>query len=202
MLIIGLTGGVASGKNFVASQFAKLKIPVFDADFEVHRLLAEDKIVFKKVKDDFPGAIVGSKIDRKILGEEVFEGKFKLWRLERIIYPALRKVENQFIRKNRLRGKKIILLNIPLLFEKGGYKRCDKTIAIITPKRTRFIRFKNRFAEKGDMDIRLIYKKFNNITKNQVGDLQRRKYADFIIYNGFGQNFCQSQIAKLLKNFN
>ncbi len=196
MLIIGLTGGVASGKNFVSSQLQRLKIPVFDADLEVHKLLASDREIFLAVKKQFPKSIVNKRIDRKILGSEVFGRQKKLHKLEQIIYPKLRKREDFFIKNNRRRHIKMIALNIPLLFEKGGYKKCHKTIAVIVPKRIQLHRFKNRFK---DSDERSIERKFKHITSNQINNLQRKNQADFLIHNGLGKSFCYQQTQTIIK---
>jgi dephospho-CoA kinase len=197
MLIIGLTGGVASGKNFVASQFRKLKIPVFDADLEVHKLLANDKEILLQVQQNFSKAVVDGKIDRKILGEEVLEDKQKLQNLEKIIYPKLRKKENLFIKNSQVRQQKIVVLNIPLLFEKGGYKRCDKTVVVMASNLIQLQRFKDRFKSK-NIDTQLLYKKFKNITNQQLDNWQRKKQADFLIYSGLNKGFTVKQVKDLL----
>ena len=194
MLIIGLTGGLASGKNFVANHLERLKIPVFDADLQVHKLLESDKKIFLQIKKLFPTAIKNGKIDRQVLGLKVFDNKEKLLSLEKIIYPRLQIQENNFIKNCRRNHKKIAVLNVPLLFEKGGYKRCDKTIAVIVPWKTQLQRFQNRFEEKKD----LAKIKFVSITKNQINNLQRKNQADFLIYNGLGKAFCYRQIQDIL----
>ena len=198
MLIIGLTGGLASGKNFVASCFARFKIPIFDADLEVHKLLALDQDIFKQIRQNFPQAIINNKIDRAVLGKSVFEDKQKLQKLEQIIYPHLRNRENLFIKNCRKNRQIIAILNIPLLFEKGGHKRCHKTIAIITPPKTQLHRFQNRLKTKGMKDAELIHSKFNNITKHQTNDLQRKKLADYTIFNGLNKTFTFRQVKDLI----
>ena len=167
MLIVGLTGGVASGKSFVASHLQRLKIPVFDADLQVHKLLANSGEIFLQVKKLFPKSIVSGQIDRKMLGAEVFGDQKKLQNLEQIIYPYLQKQENIFIKNCRRNRHKIAVLNIPLLFEKGGNKRCHKTIVVIVSKRVQFNRFKCRFVLE---DKNLVEKKFQNITKHQINN--------------------------------
>jgi dephospho-CoA kinase len=198
MKILGLTGGVARGKNFVAQHFEKLKIPVFDADLEVHKLLATDSEIFFKIQKEFPDAIQNNKIDRKILGAEVLENEKKLSDLEKIIYPKLRQKEDDFIKKSHRQRRKMVVLNIPLLFEKGGYKRCDKNIAVITSKKTQFNRFKKRF--EGEVDTNFIAKMFQNITNKQVNNLQRKNQADYLIYNGLSKAFCFRQIQNFIVN--
>ena len=197
MLILGLTGGVASGKNFVASCFKRLKIPVFDADLEVHMLLLGNKNIFKQIQQNFPDSIINNKIDRKILGEQVFANQQKLHNLEQIIYPILRVREDSFIKNCRRNHQQMAILNIPLLFEKGGYKRCHKSIAIITPPKTQLSRFKNRLKSKIVGDSKLICKKFYDITKYQIDNLQRKKIANYIIYNGLNKAFTFRQVQNL-----
>jgi dephospho-CoA kinase len=202
MLIIGLTGGVASGKSFVASQFRKLKIPVFDADLEVHKLLASDQEIFLQVQQNFPNAVVNGKIDRKILGDEVLGNKQKLQNLEKIIYPKLRKKENLFIKNCRSRNQKIVVLNVPLLFEKGdqknsSYKKCDKTITTIVSPSIQFYRFKSRFKSLED-NKDLVQQKFKNITNRQINNSHRKNQADFIIYTGLNKGFTVKQVKNLL----
>lgn len=196
MLIIGLTGGIASGKSFVEMLFVRSGVPVFDADLAVHRLLSSNKTIFKSIQKFFPKTIVDDKIDRKILGAEVFSDKEKLQKLEQIIYPFLHKTEAEFIKFNRRNRRKFVVLNIPLLFEKGGYKKCDKTIAIIANKQVRLSRFKKRFDK---LDNEKIIHKFNQINTHQVSDIQRLKYADFIIYNSLSKAFCQRQVKTITK---
>jgi len=198
MLIIGLTGGVASGKNFIASCFERFRVPVFDADLEVHKLFFSDAEVFNKVKQSFPESIINNKIDRKILGPIVFADKIKLQNLEQIIHPSLKKKEDIFIKNCRTNRRKIVILNIPLLFEKGGYKRCHKNIAVITPIKTQFHRFQNRLKSIGVSDLDLIYKQFNNITKHQTNNLQRKRLADYVIYNGLNKALTFKQVRNLL----
>jgi dephospho-CoA kinase len=202
MLIIGLTGGVASGKNFVASRFKKLRIPVFDADLEVHKLLSSDGEIFLRVKKLFPRAVLNGKIDRGKLGEEVFNDDKKLQNLEQIIYPKLRNEENLFLKNCRRNYQKIAVLNIPLLFEKNGHKRCDLSIAVIAPMRIQLQRFKARYLKNNsNQNDFAIEEKFKKIIKNQFNNLQRKKLADFIIQNGLGKAFCQSQINLIVKKF-
>lgn len=196
MLIIGLTGGVASGKSFVQEMLRLEKIPVFDADYEVHQLIAENKKVISAIKKSFPNSVVNDKIDRKILGLEVFDNKEKLTKLEQIIYPSLHKKEDEFIKENQRKKAKFVVLNIPLLLEKKRDKNCDKIIAILASKQIRFERFKKRFKNESLLEIK---KKFNQIVSNQTSDLQRKSKADFLIYNSSSKAFCARQVKSIIK---
>lgn len=196
MMIIGLTGGVASGKSFVQDILRWDKIPVFDADYEVHQLIAENKKVILAIKKSFPSSIVNDKIDRKLLGLEVFGNKEKLAKLEQIIYPSLHKKEAEFIKENKRKKAKFVVLNIPLLLEKKRYQNCDKVIAILASKQIRFERFKKRFKNENLLEVK---KRFNQIISNQTTDLQRKSKADFLIYNSSSKAFCTRQIKSIIK---
>jgi len=101
MKIIGLTGGIASGKNFVAEILAKKDAAIFDADKEVHKLLESDKSTILEVSKKFSQSFIDKKINRKILGEIVFspgeKGAKKLKILEKIIHPKIRKNHLEFL---------------------------------------------------------------------------------------------------------
>ena len=92
--VVGLTGGIASGKNFVAEIFSKNGAAIFDADKEVHLLLESNQDVIAQIKKNFPQSLVNHKIDRKILGKIVFDKKSaqKLKILEEILHPKVRSV--------------------------------------------------------------------------------------------------------------
>jgi dephospho-CoA kinase len=184
MKIIGLTGGIASGKNFVASIFAKNGAAVFDADKEVHELLASDKSTIEQVRAEFPESFVEQKISRKILGEIVFFDDKKLLVLEKILHPLVRKKYQEFLKKARKEKKKIAVLNIPLLLEKHGYK-CDKVIAVVASKTLQKNRFLSR-AKKADpksfaANYKNLEEKFERIFARQLSNFQRKKSADVII---------------------
>ena len=198
MKIIGLTGGVASGKNFVANWFLKLGIPVFDADNEVHKIFTYNRQVLEEIRKIFPDAVEYNQINRKKLGKIVLNHRGYLDILESLIHPLVRKEENEFIRKSRLDGYKSVILNIPLLFEKKDYCRCDKIIVVITPKIIQKYRFIKRAKEKNcEESIIDLINKFEQIAKNQLPNYQKKKLADFTIYNGLSKSFTFRQIKKI-----
>ena len=197
MRVIGLTGPVASGKSFIASRLKDLKIPVFDADFQVHKLLSENQQIIDKIKKHFPKAVVKSLVDRKLLGKEVFNNPQKLKILENIIYPFLRQKEDEFLKKCLIKRKKIAVLNIPLLFEKGGFARCDANISISAPRKIRLNRFLKRHKE-GNIDEMI--KKFAAINQNQLDDFQRKKFKKHVLHSGLDKGYSVRKIKLLIKN--
>jgi len=195
MKIIGLTGGIASGKNFVAEIFAKNGAVVFDADHEVHKIFIDDKALILKVAKLFPQSLIHGEIDRKILGKIVFADKEKLHLLEQIIHPVIRKKYEEFLAKSHKENKKIVVLNIPLLLEKQGY-RCDKIISILVPPSIQKRRF---FARKKSEQKKELEKKFKEIIRLQLTNKQRKEKSDFAINTRFSKALTIAQVKKILQ---
>lgn len=190
MKIIGITGSIASGKNFLSDIFEENGAAIFDADKEVHRLLESDKSTIDEVAKEFPSALVGKKIDRKILGGIVFSDKKKLQILESILHPKIREEQKKFLLTSRKNRKKIAVLNIPLLLENGWYK-CDKIISIISSKLAQKHRFLKRSKTLTDKD-------FDKIISQQLSNEERIKRSDFVI-RGFSKAFIRKEAAKIIK---
>ena len=199
MKIIGLSGALASGKNFTAEFFAQKGAAIFDADKEVHEILTVDKALIAKVAKAFPQSVTksvakgsGQKIERKILGKIVFADAKKLQILEDIIHPIIRKKYLEFLAKSRQEKKKIAVLNIPLLLEKQGYE-CDKVIALVVQPKVQ----KNRyFARHKDQPKKELEEKFSKITRLQFTNQQRKEKADFIVNTSFSKARTTMQLQK------
>lgn len=197
MKIIGLTGGIASGKNFVADIFKSKGAAIFDADFEVHKLLESDQNIIAEVSNAFPGSCIDAKIDRKILGKIVFQNKDKLQILEDIIHPIIRQEYYKFLERSESEGRELVLLNIPLLLEKKGYE-CDKIIAITIDPEIQKERFLERFKKSNNSDFTDLDERFNKITASQMSNSQRESLADFVIDNSGSREEFINQIEDLL----
>ncbi len=201
MKIIGLTGGIASGKNFVAEIFQKNGAAVFDADKEVHELLESHAEAIKEVKENFPESVIGEKISRKLLGQIVFSDPQKLKILEKIIHVKVREEYQIFLQKAAKKKKKLAILNIPLLLETQSYK-CDKIVAIIVLDEVQKKRFLMR-AKKTDPENFLhekenLIRKFEKIKSKQIDNLKREKHADFVINNSLTKAFTIKQVKKII----
>jgi dephospho-CoA kinase len=185
MLIVGLSGTVASGKNLVAQQFEELGARIFDSDKEVHKIFEVNKDVKKKIKLEFPQALDGDRIDRVELGKLVFGNVKNLQTLEDIVHPVVKIQREEFIKKSRSQKNKLLILNIPLLFEKDIHLSCDASILVITPKLIQKQRFLNRAKEDNrSFKEDLFVAKFEDILQNQLSNHYKRKLADFVINNG------------------
>jgi len=154
--IIGILGGIASGKSTVAAELAKLGCKVIDADKIAHKLL-ENKAVKKEIVDLFGRTILDStgRIDRKRLGGVVFSDADKLSSLNGIIHPlVLQRIEELMGRYDRQNQVKAIVLDMPLLVEVGWAKRCDKLIFVDCRKKIRLNRAKKMGFDKNQFKIR------------------------------------------------
>ena len=122
MIVLGLTGSIGMGKSRAAKMLGVLGVPVHDSDKAVHKALLPEGSAFS-----------GGKIDRKKLGNIVFSDKAALKKLEAVLHPAAQESQAEFIRAMRLKGKKIICLEIPLLFETGAEGRVDYIVTVSAP---------------------------------------------------------------------
>lgn len=202
MKIIGLSGGVASGKNFIADIFAENGGVIFDADAQVHELLSSHKLTISEVKKNFPESFIDGKIDRKILGKIVFSNQKKLQILEKIIHQKVRENYQEFLIKAQKDGAKFVVLNIPLLLETKGYK-CDFIVAIITKRSHQIKRFIAREKLKNPQSlIKDLKAKFAQIIKRQTSNQIRKKHANFIIQNDGLKSHAAKQVKEILKKIN
>jgi len=178
MIVLGLTGSIATGKSTVARQFSRFGIPVLDSDRVVHEAMQKGGDAVALIQKEFPQAVKQGEVDRATLGKIVFADKVKLKRLESLLHPLVWKAQKEFIRQVRLQGRKAVLLDIPLLFETHAEKRCDYTIVTVAPD---FIQ-ERRALKRANMTR----DKLKAILARQMGSHAKKKRADFIIHTGLG----------------
>lgn len=142
MMVIGLTGGIASGKSTIAARLRTHGIATLDADEVVHGLLEGE--AKSEVAVHFPDAMEDGNINRKALGAIVFSNPDKLALLEGVLHPRVRRAEEAFIAAERAKGAKACVLEIPLLFETMADTLCDVTIAASAPETLRIARAMER----------------------------------------------------------
>ena len=132
MKIIGLTGTIASGKSTVAKYLKEQGIPVFDADAIVHDLYNNDQIVIEKIREIFPEAIANHQVDRKKLSRAIQNNETLLTKIEDVVHPIVSLRRREFLERHADRQKDIVILDIPLLFEKRLENSVDEIILVIT----------------------------------------------------------------------
>lgn len=144
---IGLTGGIGSGKSTASKIFSSLGIPVVDADRISHSILAPSSPYIKKVSAVFGKEILDQEgnIDRTKLGERIFSSKEEREKLEKIVHPLVREEMHRQIRSAEKSGEKLVVLDIPLLFE-GGYwlSQVDEVWLIDVPEHIQIKRLMER----------------------------------------------------------
>ena len=175
MIIIGLTGMIASGKTTVSDMFTTRLIPVHDADKVVHRLLGPHGAAIAKIKAAF-GAEIGDVeigVDRGKLGALVFANDTARTTLESILHPMVSDDRDRFLQKHRQAGSRFVVLDIPLLFETGGDEICDYVIVTNAHADTIRQRALSRAGMSAD--------KLDGILQNQMPADEKIKRADVVL---------------------
>ena len=175
MIVIGLTGSVASGKSTVAGWMSEKGIAVHDADLAVHSLLAANGQAVPDIKAKFGPNMVApdGSIDRKKLGGHVFAMPADRKILESILHPLVRQHRDQFLQDQRALGCQIVVLDVPLLFETGGDTSCDYVIVVYAAEDT----IRQRALSRPGMTE----EKLAGILATQMPASEKCKRADFVL---------------------
>jgi len=176
MQIIGLTGGIGSGKTTVARVFELLGIDVYYADIQAKKILSSDKIK-EQIISAFGNVYKDNKLQNKKLAEIVFNDKKKLEKLNSIVHPAVEKDFEQWSKKNS--GKPYLIKEAAILFESGSYKKVDKIITVFAPENIRVL----RVCKRDNINKAQVIARINN----QMPDNEKIAKSDFVIknYNGY-----------------
>src|SRR5262249_28319903 len=171
MLVLGLTGSVAMGKSTVAGFFAEHGVAVFDADRTVHDLYRGEAA--PQVEAAFPGTVVNGAVDRVLLSGRVLHDRAAMSRLEAIVHPLVQKREEAFCAGTAAAGRRIAVLDIPLLFEVGAESRVDAIIVVSAPAE---MQLKRLLARSGMDEARAAA-----MMARQIPDAEKRHRAHFIV---------------------
>jgi len=193
MIVIGLTGGIASGKTTITNFLKKKKFAVHDSDFVVKKIYSkpEPKFLSYLKKTNLKNSIKGNKIDKKTIREEIFTNTEKKKLLEKYLHAKVKKSRDIFLKKNRQKKTQIVFLDIPLLFENKLEKICNYTILFYAPLKIR----KKRAIRRKGMQKRMLVK----IIKSQLSDKIKKKKADFIINTSESKDWCFNKILKTIE---
>ena len=136
MLIVGLTGSIATGKSAAAAMLRRLNFQVYDSDKTAHQLMGPGGRAVDDIMSLFGSKVVNmaSGVNRICLGNIVFADPAKRVLLEQILHPLIREQKQRFIQQNRLQRRKVVFLDVPLLFETGGDLDCDRVITLWCPE--------------------------------------------------------------------
>jgi dephospho-CoA kinase len=171
MITLGLTGSIGMGKSTVAKMFADEGVPVFDADSAVHRLQGPEGALVDEIEAHFPGTTGPGGVDRGALAERVLGEPEALRRLEALIHPAVASEREAFLADHA--SAPLVVLDIPLLFEAGGWAQVDRILVVSAPAEVQRERVLRRPGMTED--------KFEQILARQLPDSEKRARADFVI---------------------
>ncbi|MBY0382699.1 MAG: dephospho-CoA kinase [Xanthobacteraceae bacterium] len=187
--ILGLTGSIGMGKSTTAKLFAEMGVPVYDADAMVHRLYEGEAVT--AIEQAFPDTASGGRVDRQKLSAYVINDAAAMKRLESIVHPMLRAHEAAFLSDATCDGAKVVVLDIPLLFETGREGRADAIVVVTTTpeiQRKRILSRPNMTPEK-----------LKAVMARQLPDTEKRRRADFIVDTSNGLDDVRQQIRAILK---
>ena len=190
MYILGLTGSIGMGKTTAAATFRRFGVPVYDADAAVHQLMTSNRKATDLVSKIFPDAVVNNNVDREVLGSIVFNDKKSLESLELILHPLVRDMQFEFLRQQGKARESLVVLDVPLLFEKKIDKLCDTVAVVTAPLFLQEIRVLKR--------PKMTSERFKQITENQLPNLEKIKRAEFIIQTSMGLKHSLIGIRKII----
>jgi dephospho-CoA kinase len=188
MFVLGLTGSLGMGKSATAKMFAEAGVPVHDADAAVHLLYEGEATPL--IEAAFPGTTAGGKVDRDKLAQLVLGDSAAIKKLESIVHPLVAAVREKFLEEAERNGAKVAVLDIPLLFETGGAKRCDAVVVVSAPAAVQHARV---FERAG-----MTEQKFAAILAKQLPDVDKRARADFVVDTSRGFDAARAQVRDIL----
>ncbi|TGX53309.1 dephospho-CoA kinase [Sphingomonas gei] len=171
MITLGLTGSIGMGKSTVARMFTDEGVAVFDADAIVHRLQGPGGALVAAIEAAFPDTTGAQGVDRTALREAVFGDEAAFARLEALVHPEVAQERDAFLKAHA--EAPVVVLDVPLLFEAGGWAKVDKILVVSAPpeiQRARVLARPGMTAER-----------FESILARQLSDPEKRARADFVI---------------------
>ena len=169
-MIIGLTGSIGMGKSTTAEMFADEGIPVWDADAAVRKLYAPGGAAVEFVREIAPAAVADGAVSREILRDAISDDPTILDRLNAAVHPLVAADRLRFLEQNK---GKLVLLDVPLLFETGADELCDFVVVVSATADVQ----RERVLGRGEMSE----KDLDLILSRQMPDVEKRKKADRVI---------------------
>jgi len=189
MFILGLTGSIGMGKSTTAAFFAEAGVPVHDSDAAVHRLYQGEAV--GPVEAAFPGVAVDGRIDRARLAAQLVGHPDALGRLEAIVHPLVRAATQRFVQEQAAKGTRVILLDIPLLFETGGEKNVDAVVVVSASAKVQRARV---LARSG-----MTAEKLDALLARQMPDAEKRARAHFVVDTSGSFDSASAQVHGILR---
>ena len=191
MIIVGLTGSIGMGKSTTAQMFVDIGVPVYDADAAVHELYEVGGDAVEPIESAFPGTTdPASGVDREKLRDRVLNDPDAMKQLESIVHPLVGQARTGFLDEARDKGAKVVVLDIPLLFETGGDQFVDKVVVVSAPEAVQ----RERVLARPGMTVEA----FEAILSRQTPDSTKREKADFVIDTSQGFDAARRQVRDIL----
>ena len=189
MLVLGLTGSIASGKSTAAATLAGMGAAVFDADRAVHALYAG--MAAPPIEAAFPGSVRNGVVDRGVLAARVVGNDKALARLEAMVHPLVNEAEAAFRARAASSGRRIAVLDIPLLLETGGERRVDAVVVVTAEPDI----LKTRALKRPGMTEA----RYAALLARQMSDADKRARAHFIVDTSGDHDATRKQIADVMR---
>lgn len=192
--IIGITGGIATGKSTVSNWLKQKKYPVICADQIAHEVVKPERKAYKEIVKTFGTEVLkkNKTLNRSKLAKIVFSNPKLKRRLESVVHPQVHKTMLNLIKKHQKRGKRFIFLDIPLLFEKKREKLCDQVICVSAPKSAQIERLiKNKGMTRRHALDRIC---------SQMPLREKEKKSDMVIKNNGTKRDLKRLVARILKD--
>lgn len=192
MIIIGVTGSMAMGKSLVCRVFkTSFRVPVWDADQTVRRLLVTNQALKNRIQAAFPQVVQDGKVNRLSLREIVFSNPSDLKRLEEIVIPEVLKEMNKFLQKMANFNQPICVVDVPLLFELGWDSFCTYTLTVSAHP---FVQ-RERILKR----LKMTEAQMNVVLLCQMSDVEKRRRSDFVVQTGLSKMYVYEQVAHIFR---
>ena len=192
-IIVGLTGGIASGKTTITNFLKTKRMKIHDSDLVIKNIYSKLPLKFINylIKINLRASLKGNKVDKNLIRKEIFNSPKKRKLLEKYLHAEVRKSRNIFLKKHRQKKTQIVFLDIPLLFENKLENICNYTIFLYAPLKKRM----QRAIRRRGMQKRILEK----IIKSQLSDGIKKKKADFVINTSANKSRCFNKISKTIE---
>ena len=190
LLRVGLTGSIGMGKSETAKMFARLGIPVYDADAAVHRLYDKGGRAVEPLETAFPGVVRDGQVDRALLSERVTGNPVATKQVQEIVYPLMAGERQRFLDDASASGADIVVFDIPLLFETGGHAAMDAVVVCSAPSHVQRERV---LARPG-----MTEEKFDDLLSRQTPDEEKRAKAHFVVVTDKGLDHAFEQVKMIV----
>ena len=191
MIVIGLTGGIGTGKSTVARMFERLGAAVLDADRLAHRVMEPKRLAWRRIVETFGEGVLNDDetINRRVLAERVFQDEDARRRLEAIVHPpVLRAMAQSIARQARGRKTKAVVLDVPLLLEANAGRLADVVVVVTAPPEAQQERLRARGLSEDEIARRAAAQ----------WDLSAKvAMADFVVDNSDGLDKTRRQVTQV-----